>query len=152
MALIQDFTLTNYLADGETEPVYFGIYWPDSDQLQLPGAVQEVYGKTRHVPGSDINHTFFGGKGPLRWQYSIWLASKDDHDRLQDVKQTYGALMMPKNIADLPGTDVEREGTIYRVLENVALIDVSDVAIQMDGAEGGVECVTYWQRNSRSGE
>lgn len=146
---ILDYTLTNYLADGETEPVYFGIYWEDPSDLKMQGGRQDVFGRTRHIAGSDLNHTYFGGKGPVRWNYRIWLASRDDHERLEGFKQTYGTLTIPRNIAELPGTDIEREGIVYRVLENVALMDIDSVMIELPET---VECVTYWQRNSRDGE
>lgn len=147
--LITDYTLTNYLATGEDDPVFFGIYWPSPDELQMDGARQEVYGETRHVAASDINHTYFGGKGPARWQYRVWCATNTDYEALEELKQTRGVLTVPTNIAHLPGTEIEREGIVYRVLNNVALMDIDSSLVEQGGS---VECVTYWQRNSRSGE
>jgi hypothetical protein len=146
---ITDYTLTNYLADGEDEPVYFGILWESTDELRMAGVRQSVHGRTRHVAGSDINHTYFGGKGPANWEYRVWLQNRTDYELLEAMKQTFGILTVPANIAPLPGDELEREGIIYRILPNVALMDMDSPFIEMPGS---VEVVTYWQRNTRSGE
>lgn len=143
-----EYTFTNF------EGVWFAIQRTDESESRMPGWQQETFGTTKHIPGSNLNDTYFTGYGPLTISYSVWLESKSDYAALQALKQTSGTLTLPSNICAFApnGSDaveIDYFGVRYTKLSDVALMGISDVLLSLDGS---VECITNWQWNREEQE
>ena len=147
---IEDYSYCRFSTDAEPDTVVgFAIYWPSDDELRMPAWSQEEYTNTIHIPGSNLNDTYFMGSGPLQNGYDIFLATIDEYNALKAMKAESGTLWLPKSICELTGYDeiYMFERTYVQVTE-CALMSLSGPSVVFGGDESAtIECSTSWQIN-----